>query len=111
MNITEKVGAIAFMTIIVVVYWIELRYVISYLINKFKGRNAANIFVTKSAIFVHFLNFTGIRKSQNNLNRSSWTRNLGNYRKTERWIYSYFFPGIPNNGKSWKKRSLDWGVN
>lgn len=60
MTIIEKIGSIIFLTIIVVVYWMEIRFVFVYALKKIRHKPATNHLLSKSAIFVHFLAVIGI---------------------------------------------------
>ena len=60
MTIIEKIGAMVFLAIIVIVYLLEVRFSLVYAINKLRGKLKVNPFVSKSALLIHLLATIGI---------------------------------------------------
>jgi predicted MPP superfamily phosphohydrolase len=60
MTIIEKIGAMVFLAIIVIVYLLEVLIILLYAINKLRGKRKANPFVGKSALLIHLLATIGI---------------------------------------------------
>jgi predicted MPP superfamily phosphohydrolase len=60
MTIIEKIGALVFLTIIVIVYLLEACIGLVYAINKLRGKLKVNPFVSKSALLIHLLATIGI---------------------------------------------------
>jgi predicted MPP superfamily phosphohydrolase len=60
MSIIEKIGALVFLAIIVIVYLLEVRICLVYAINKLRGKLKVNPFVGKSALLIHLLATIGI---------------------------------------------------
>ena len=60
MTIIEKIGAMVFLAIIVIVYLFEVRFSLVYAINKLRGKLKVNPFVSKSALLIHLLATIGI---------------------------------------------------
>ncbi|MHC4084056.1 MAG: metallophosphoesterase [Planctomycetota bacterium] len=60
MTIIEKIGALVFLAIIVIVYLLEVRISLVYAINKLRGKLKVNPFVSKSALLIHLIATIGI---------------------------------------------------
>lgn len=60
MSITEKVGVLTFLAIVIIIYWIEMKLLVTCLISKARGKKCINVFLSKRAVFVHILATVGI---------------------------------------------------
>lgn len=60
MTTIEKIGVLAFLTVIAIIYWMEIRFALVYAISKYRGISIPNPFITKFAIVIHFFAIIGI---------------------------------------------------
>ena len=60
MTTIEKIAVLTFLTIVVTIYWMEIRFSLVYTFNKLRGKSKANPFVSKFALLIHLLAIIGI---------------------------------------------------
>lgn len=60
MTIIEIIGAMVFLAVIAIVYLLEIRFILVYAINKFRGKSKVNYFFNKYALLIHLLAIIGI---------------------------------------------------
>jgi len=60
MTMIERIGFMAFATIVIVIYYLEVRFAFVYVIDKLGGKTKPNPFVTRSAVVVHCFAVIGL---------------------------------------------------
>ena len=60
MMMSEKIGFMAFAAIVMLIYLLEARLVLVYVINKLKGKTKLDQFITRGAVAIHFLAAIGL---------------------------------------------------